>query len=141
VEEGVPVANNAGEAIFHAAKLLQLYEETESIEAVTEAATALLADRPSDHVREVAWFSPARADPGTPQTAPRPHRADATSVGFAVRGSRRRGLSPGRERTPNGCRKRAAGVNRQVPHQPRASGRLVPSAIASGAGFDLAPGL
>jgi hypothetical protein len=40
------MSNDQGEAIFHAAKLLQLYEETESIEAVTEAATALLAKRP-----------------------------------------------------------------------------------------------
>jgi hypothetical protein len=52
------VSNDQGEAIFHAAKLLQLYEETESIEAVTEAATALLANRPTDHVRQVAWFLP-----------------------------------------------------------------------------------
>jgi hypothetical protein len=62
---------NPGEAIFHAAKLLQLYEETESIEAVTEAATALLADRPSDHVREVAWFLP----PELIQVLPKQHRA------------------------------------------------------------------
>jgi hypothetical protein len=40
------MSSDEGEAIFHAAKLLQLYEETESIEAVTEAATALLAKRP-----------------------------------------------------------------------------------------------
>jgi hypothetical protein len=52
------MSNDQGEAIFHAAKLLQLYEETESIEAVTEAATALLANRPTDHVRQVAWFLP-----------------------------------------------------------------------------------
>jgi hypothetical protein len=52
------MSNDQGEAIFHAAKLLQLYEETESIEAVTEAATALLANRPADHVRQVAWFLP-----------------------------------------------------------------------------------
>jgi hypothetical protein len=30
------------------------YEETESVEAVTKLAAALLAGRPSDHVRRVA---------------------------------------------------------------------------------------
>jgi hypothetical protein len=50
------MSNDQGEAILHAAKLLQLYEETESVEAVTEAAATLLAERPSDHVRQVAWF-------------------------------------------------------------------------------------
>jgi hypothetical protein len=47
---GDPMSNDQGGAIFHAARLLQLYEETESVEAVTEAATALLARRPGDHV-------------------------------------------------------------------------------------------
>ena len=65
------MSNDQGEAIFHAAKLLQLYEETESIEAVTEAATALLANRPSDLVRQVAWFLP----PELIQVLPKQHRA------------------------------------------------------------------
>jgi hypothetical protein len=65
------MSNEQGEAIFHAAKLLQLYEETESIEVVTEAATALLANRPSDHVRQVAWFLP----PELIQVLPKQHRA------------------------------------------------------------------
>jgi hypothetical protein len=67
------MSNDQGEAIFHAAKLLQLYEETESIEAVTEAAAALLAKHPSDHVRQVAWFlPPLQVAPGSP---PRLERA------------------------------------------------------------------
>jgi hypothetical protein len=65
------MSSDQGEAIFHAAKLLQLYEETESIEAVTEAATALLAKHPSDHVRQVAWFLPAELI----RVLPKQHRA------------------------------------------------------------------
>jgi hypothetical protein len=65
------MANNQGEAIFHAAKLLQLYEETESVEAVAKLAAALLLERPADHVREVAWFLP----PELIEVLPRQHRA------------------------------------------------------------------
>ena len=65
------MSSDQGEAIFHAAKLLQLYEETESIEAVTEAAAALLAKHPSDHVRQVAWF----LAPELIRVLPKPHRA------------------------------------------------------------------
>jgi hypothetical protein len=46
------------EAVLDARKLLQLYEETERVEAVTQAAAALLAERPIDHVRQVACFLP-----------------------------------------------------------------------------------
>jgi hypothetical protein len=70
------MSNDQGEAIFHAAKLLQLYEETESVEAVTEAATALLAERHSDHVRQVAWFLP----PELIQVLPKQHRARIVPV-------------------------------------------------------------
>jgi hypothetical protein len=49
------MSNDQGEAIFHAARLLQLYEETESIEAVTEAAAALLAKRGA------VWGAPVSA--------------------------------------------------------------------------------
>jgi hypothetical protein len=65
------MSNDQGEAIFHAAKLLQLHEETESVEAVTKLAAALLAGRPSDHVRQVAWFLP----PNLIQVLPKQHRA------------------------------------------------------------------
>jgi hypothetical protein len=65
------MSNDQGEAIFHAAKLLELYEETESIEAVTEAATASLAKRPADHVRQVAWF----LLPELIRVLPKQHRA------------------------------------------------------------------
>jgi hypothetical protein len=71
VESGIPVADNPGKAIFHAAKLLQLYEETESVEAVTKLAAALLLERPAEHVREVAWFLP----PELIQVLPKQHRA------------------------------------------------------------------
>jgi hypothetical protein len=108
------MSNDQDEAIFHAAKLLQLYEETESVEAVTEAAAALLAKRPSDHVREVAWFLPPELIRVLPKTTPRPHRPAATSVEFVVSGPRCCWLS--RDRTPEGRRKPAATVNRQVPH-------------------------
>jgi hypothetical protein len=64
------MANNRGEAIFHAAKLLQLYQETESVESVTKLAAALLHERPADHVRGVAWFLP----PELIQALPRQHR-------------------------------------------------------------------
>ena len=64
------MSNEQGEAIFHAAKLLQLYEETDSIEAVTAAAAALLAKHPSDHVRQVAWFLP----PELIRVLPKQHR-------------------------------------------------------------------
>jgi hypothetical protein len=65
------MSTDQGEAIFHAAKLLQLYEETESIEGVTGAAAALLLERPADHVRQVAWFLP----PELIQVLPKQHRA------------------------------------------------------------------
>jgi len=65
------MGNHRGEAIFHAAKLLQLYGESNSIEAVREAATALLAKRPTDHVRQVAWLLP----PELIQVLPKQHRA------------------------------------------------------------------
>jgi hypothetical protein len=71
MESGIPVADNPGKAIFHAAKLLQLYEETESVEAVTKLAAALLLERPAEHVREVAWFLP----PELIQVLPKQHRA------------------------------------------------------------------
>jgi hypothetical protein len=70
------MSNDQGEAILHAAKLLQLYEEIESVEAVTEAATALLAERHSDHVRQVAWFLP----PELIQVLPKQHRARIVPV-------------------------------------------------------------
>jgi hypothetical protein len=61
------MSDDQGEAIFHAAKLLQLYEETENIEAVTEAATALFALR----LRAPGRLVPSpRAD-----TLPKQHRA------------------------------------------------------------------
>jgi hypothetical protein len=65
------MSNDQGEAVFHAAKLLQLYDETGSVEEVTAAATALLAKRPADHVRQVRLVPSARADTG----APKQHRA------------------------------------------------------------------
>jgi hypothetical protein len=65
------MSDNQGEAIFHAAKLLQLYEETESVEAVTEAAAALLAKRSPDHISQVAWFLP----PELMRVLPKQHRA------------------------------------------------------------------
>jgi hypothetical protein len=65
------MGDNQGEAIFHAAKLLQLYDETESVEAATKLAAALLAERPTDHVRRVAWFLP----PELIRVLPKQHRA------------------------------------------------------------------
>ena len=61
------MSNEQGEAIFHAAKLLQLYEETESVEGVTKLAAALLFESPADHLRQIAWFLPPGANPGAPQ--------------------------------------------------------------------------
>ena len=64
------MGDNQGEAVFHAAKLLQLYDETESVEAVTKIAAALLAEGPTDHVRRVAWFLPELI-----RVLPKQHRA------------------------------------------------------------------
>jgi hypothetical protein len=56
---GAPMSNEPAEAVFHAGMLLQLYDETKSVEEVAQVATTLLAARPEDHVRRVAWFLPA----------------------------------------------------------------------------------
>jgi hypothetical protein len=55
---GAPMSNEPAEADFHAGMLL-LYDETKSVEEVAQVATTLLAARPEDHVRRVAWFLPA----------------------------------------------------------------------------------
>ena len=65
------MSRDRGKAIFHAAKLLQLYDETRGVEAVRKAAAALLTERSSDHVCEVAWFLP----PELIQVLPKQHRA------------------------------------------------------------------
>ena len=65
------MGDNQGEAVFHAAKLLQLYDETESVAAVTKVAAALLAERPTDHVHRVAWFLP----PDLIRVLPKQHRS------------------------------------------------------------------
>jgi hypothetical protein len=52
------MSNEPAEAVFHASMLLQLYDETKNVDEVTQVATALLATRPADHVRRVAWFLP-----------------------------------------------------------------------------------
>jgi hypothetical protein len=52
------MSNEPAEAVFHAGMLLQLYDETKNVDEVTQVATALLATRPADHVRRVAWFLP-----------------------------------------------------------------------------------
>ena len=52
------MSNEPAEAVFHARMLLQLYDETKNVDEVTQVATALLAMRPADHVRRVAWFLP-----------------------------------------------------------------------------------
>jgi hypothetical protein len=71
MRRGGSMSNDQGEAIFHAAKLLQLYDETGSVEAVRQVAAALLAKRPTDHVRQVAWFLP----PELIRVLPKQHRA------------------------------------------------------------------
>jgi len=104
---GVYLSNDQGEAIFHAAKLLQLYEETKSVEAVIEAATALLANRHTEHVRQVAWFLP----PELLRVVPKQHRArivplqpqlDSSSAAHGA------ALPDARERTPEGGGKPAS---------------------------------
>jgi hypothetical protein len=52
------MSNEPAEAVFHAGMLPQLYDETKNVDEVTQVATALLAARPADHVRRVAWFLP-----------------------------------------------------------------------------------
>jgi hypothetical protein len=52
------MSNEPAEAVFHAGMLLQLFDETKNVDEVTQVATALLATRPEDHVRRVAWFLP-----------------------------------------------------------------------------------
>ena len=84
------MSNDQGEAILHAAKLLQLYEETENIEAVTEAATALFAERPSDYVRQAAWFLPPELIRSPNSTAPASCRCDLALGGSRSAGCRHR---------------------------------------------------
>jgi hypothetical protein len=103
------MSNDRGEAIFHAAKLLQLYEETESVEPVTEAAAALLAERPSDHGRQVAWFLP----PELIGVVPKQHRARIVPVRPQLGSSAAPHGTPGSLATTDESRKAAASLPRR----------------------------
>ena len=98
------MGNHRGEAIFHAAKLLQLYEETNCVEAVTEAATALLANRPTDHVRQVAWFLGPELSQAL--TAPASSRCNLSSI------RRQRPMAPRSPTPANEPQKAAASLPR-----------------------------
>jgi hypothetical protein len=64
------MGDEGAEAGFHAGVLLQLYDETESVEAVTTAAAKLLAKRSADYIRQVAWFLPPELVRVFPKPAP-----------------------------------------------------------------------
>jgi hypothetical protein len=88
---------------------LQLYEETESTEAVTEAATALLAKRPSDHVRQVAWFFP----PELIRALPKQYRARIVPMRPQLGSSAAAHGAPGSLATTNEPRKAAANLSQR----------------------------
>jgi hypothetical protein len=60
---GCSLSSEPAEAVFHAGMLLQLYDETKNVDEVTQAATALLATRPADHVRRGPYAAATERTP------------------------------------------------------------------------------